>query len=48
MADFKKIEENVAVKHKQINVLKRKDGNLKQQSDMLLPKLITGQIKLKD
>lgn len=43
-----KFEEIVAVKHKQINVLKRKNTNLKQQRDMLLPKLISGQIELKD
>lgn len=41
-----KFEEIVAVKHKQINVLKRKNTNLKQQRDILLPKLISGQIEL--
>jgi type I restriction enzyme S subunit len=41
-----KFEEIVEVKHKQINVLKRKNTNLKQQRDMLLPKLISGQIEL--
>ena len=41
-----KFEEIVAVKHKQINILKRKNTNLKHQRDMLLPKLISGQIEL--
>nr|WP_282564407.1 restriction endonuclease subunit S [Providencia alcalifaciens] len=41
-----KFEEIVAVKHKQINVLNRKNKNLKEQRDMLLPKLISGAIKL--
>ena len=41
-----KFEEIAAVKHKQINVLERKNKNLKQQRDMLLPKLISGTIKL--
>ena len=41
-----KFEEIVAVKHKQINILKRKNENLKQQRDMLLPKLISGTIEL--
>jgi type I restriction enzyme S subunit len=41
-----KFEEIVAVKHKQINLLKRKNTNLKQQRDMLLPKLISGTIEL--
>ena len=41
-----KFENIVSVKHKQINVLKRKNENLKQQRDMLLPKLISGTIAL--
>ncbi|MCS6205670.1 restriction endonuclease subunit S [Shewanella baltica] len=41
-------ENIVSVNHKQINVLKRKNENLKNQRDMLLPKLISGQIELKD
>ncbi|WP_314267795.1 restriction endonuclease subunit S [Morganella morganii] len=41
-----KFEEIAAVLHKQINVLQRKNENLKQQRDMLLPKLISGQIEL--
>ncbi|WP_102484367.1 restriction endonuclease subunit S [Vibrio breoganii] len=41
-----KFEEIVAVNHRQINVLERKNKNLKQQRDMLLPKLISGQIEL--
>ena len=41
-----KFEGIAAVVHKQINVLQRKDENLKQQRDMLLPKLISGQIEL--
>ena len=41
-----KFEEIVAVKHKQINVLNRKNKNLKEQRDMLLPKLISGKIEL--
>jgi type I restriction enzyme S subunit len=43
-----KFESIVCVNHKQINILKRKNENLKQQRDMLLPKLISGQIELKD
>lgn len=45
---IEKFEEIVAFKHKQINILERKNTNLKQQRDMLLPKLISGQIELKD
>ncbi|GAC08254.1 restriction endonuclease subunit S [Paraglaciecola chathamensis] len=46
LALINKFEEIVAVKHNQINVLKRKNENLKQQRDMLLPKLISGTIEL--
>ena len=45
---IEKFEEIASVLHKQINVLQRKNENLKQQRDMLLPKLISGQIILKD
>lgn len=41
-------EEIVEDMHKKINVLERKNKNLKQQRDMLLPKLIVGKIELKD
>lgn len=41
-----KFERIVSVKHKQINILERKNTNLKQQRDTLLPKLISGQIKV--
>ncbi|EMN7341415.1 restriction endonuclease subunit S [Vibrio parahaemolyticus] len=43
---IKKFENIVCVNHKQINVLKRKNENLKKQRDMLLPKLISGEIEL--
>lgn len=43
---IERFEEIAAVLHKQINVLGRKNDNLKKQRDMLLPKLISGQIKL--
>lgn len=45
---IEKFETIVSVNHKQINLLKRKNDNLKKQRDMLLPKLISGQIELKD
>lgn len=43
---IEKFENIVCVNHKQINVLKRKNENLKKQRDMLLPKLISGDIEL--
>ncbi|MCF7478390.1 restriction endonuclease subunit S [Vibrio sp. J2-4] len=43
---IEKFENIVCVNHKQINVLKRKNENLKKQRDMLLPKLISGEIEL--
>lgn len=43
---IERFEEIAAVLHKQINVLGRKNDNLKKQRDMLLPKLISGQIEL--
>lgn len=45
---IEKFENIASVNHKQIHLLKRKNENLKQQRDMLLPKLISGQIELKD
>jgi len=45
---IEKFENIVSINHKQINVLKRKNENLKKQRDMLLPKLISGKIELKD
>ena len=45
---IEKFESIASVNHKQIHLLKRKSENLKQQRDMLLPKLISGQIELKD
>ena len=45
---IEKFEKITSVLHKQINVLQRKNENLKQQRDMLLPKLISGQIELKE
>jgi type I restriction enzyme S subunit len=43
---IEKFESIVSVNHKQIHLLKRKNENLKQQRDMLLPKLISGKIEL--
>ncbi|MEZ9723542.1 restriction endonuclease subunit S [Vibrio splendidus] len=43
---IKQFEEIICINHKQINVLKRKNENLKKQRDMLLPKIISGQIEL--
>jgi type I restriction enzyme S subunit len=45
---IEKFESIASANHKQIHLLKRKNENLKQQRDMLLPKLISGQIELKD
>ncbi len=45
---IEKFESIASANHKQIHLLKCKNENLKQQRDMLLPKLISGQIKLKD
>ncbi|MEZ8516124.1 restriction endonuclease subunit S [Vibrio cyclitrophicus] len=43
---IEKFEDTVCVNHKQINVLKRKNENLKKQRAMLLPRLISGDIEL--
>lgn len=43
---IQQFESLVSIKHKQIDLLKRKNNNLKQQRDMLLPKLISGEISL--
>ncbi|MEZ9471115.1 restriction endonuclease subunit S [Vibrio lentus] len=43
---IEKFENIVCVNHKQINLLKIKNKNLKKQIDMLLPKLISGQVEL--
>ena len=45
---IEKFEEIVKVNHKLIDALQRKNKNLKQKRDMLLPKLISGQIELKE
>jgi type I restriction enzyme S subunit len=43
-----KFDELCLATMQQSEVLKKKNKNLKQQRDMLLPKLISGQIELKD
>ncbi|MGI2158249.1 restriction endonuclease subunit S [Shewanella baltica] len=45
---LEKFDDLCQVTMKQSEVLKKKNENLKKQRDMLLPKLISGQIQLKD